>query len=247
MKLLKLTTIALFSLFIFQCSSEDDTPNPTTNTDPDPDPVAITLTDADGNIYDTVTIGGQIWMAENLKTTSYNDGTPIALATFEDDWFNGITELAFYQWADTNDLGNMFNEELPIDYYGAIYNYFAIETGNLAPEGWRIPTKADFEALENYIANNGFDGQEGDALKATTGWSTSSGNGVDAFGFNALPSGYASTQGTATGAPIICTWATTDVITSSQLRETVTLDENPTLSFDQNSNRLGTVIRLIKE
>jgi uncharacterized protein (TIGR02145 family) len=243
MKLLRFTTIILFSLFIFQCSSDD-------TTTPDPDPVPITLIDIDGNVYETVTIGGQVWMAENLKTTTYNDGTPITLGVFGDDWYNGNTQLAYYKWADTNDLNNNFDDDLPFDYYGAVYNHFAVETGKLAPEGWRIPTKADFEALETYLSNNGHAGQEGLALKSTTGWSDSSGNGIDVFGFNALPAGYVSTPGTPTGTPIICSWYTSNITNIGggvERRELVTLFNDPTISFDQTSLALGAGIRLIKE
>ena len=76
--------ILAISLFI-QCSSDD---NP---------PVAETVTDADGNVYATIKIGNQTWMVENLKTTKYNDGTPITEYQFGDNWSSLSDQNAYYQ------------------------------------------------------------------------------------------------------------------------------------------------------
>ena len=101
----------------------------------------LTVTDADGNVYQTIKVGNQIWMRENLKTTTYNDGTSINEYEFGDDWHNGNTQIDYYQWAYTP-------PGFADDDFGAMYNHFAIESGKLAPEGWRIPTTQDFLELE---------------------------------------------------------------------------------------------------
>ena len=118
-KLFKITSIACFGLLLMQCSENDD------NSEQEP----TTLIDIDGNVYNTIKIGNQIWMLGNLKTTKFNDGTPItefSFAEFGINWLNLNTLTAFYQWANTDVLNNAVEEELPIDYYGAMYNHLAV-------------------------------------------------------------------------------------------------------------------------
>lgn len=217
-------------------------------------PQEITFTDTDGNVYETITIGNQIWAAENLKTTKYNDGTPITEWVFGMDWAalgSANNGEGFYQWAETSDLNNVIDEELPFDYYGAMYNYFAIESGKLAPEGWRIPTEQDFRELETFLANNGAGNNVAAALKSETGWITSSSNGTNTFGFNALPNGYVAGGGTATAPEIIASWITADVadgtLNSSLTRRWVQLFDEPGILYSDTSIILGAGIRLIKE
>lgn len=199
----------------------------------------LTVTDADGNVYQTIKVGNQIWMRENLKTTTYNDGTSINEYEFGDDWHNGNTPIDYYQWAFTD-------EAIPFDYYGAMYNHFAIESGKLAPEGWRIPTTQDFLELENYLANNGQSGTEGEALKTTTGWPESIGNGTDAVGFKGLPNGYIHAFGGKVGL-VICTWATSDVNLQNGTRTVINLSDLPTIIYENNAIQIGAGIRCIKE
>lgn len=139
----------------------------------------LTVTDEDGNVYSTVQIGDQVWMAENLKTTTYNDGTSIDLVTYNTAWENNATGA--YCWYDNDSTTYA-------DTYGALYNWYAVNTGNLCPDGWHVPTDAEWNALEAYIASDGHSGTEGTALKATSGW-YNDGNGTDDYGFSALPGG----------------------------------------------------------
>lgn len=199
----------------------------------DPD---ITVTDIDGNIYTTITIGNQVWMGENLKTTTFTDGTPINKykASPGQDWWNGNNPIAYYQWADTP-------PGFAADDFGALYNYWAIESGKLAPEGWRIPTTQDFIELENYLANNGYAGVEGEALKSTTGWGPM--KGTDAIGFKGFPNGYVHTFGGVV--PGICTWATSEVI--GEFRSVINLFDTTKIMYHNNGRSLGAGIRCIKE
>ncbi len=206
-----------------------------------------TLTDADGNIYNTITLGEQVWMLENLKTTKFNDGTPITAYTFGNDWHNGNTPTAYYEWPETSDLNNVVDEELPFDYYGAMYNHFAIESGKLAPQGWRIPTEADFIALENHLASLGYDGNEATVLKSESGWLPSSGSGTNDVGFNGLPNGYINAFGGATLAEGICTWATTDLNSTNGTRRLVQLFDQDEIFYSDNAIQIGAGIRCIKE
>src|SRR5664279_513689 len=88
------------------------------------------ITDIDGNYYNIVTIGSQVWMAENLRTTKYNDNTPIPNITDNIEWGKSSVSDA-YCWYN-NDISN----KVP---YGAIYNSGAANSGKLCPTGWHVP------------------------------------------------------------------------------------------------------------
>lgn len=240
-KLLQITILALSTFLFMQCSSDNDD-----NTEQEP----TTVTDIEGNVYNTIKIGNQTWMLENLKTTTYNDGTPITEWIFGMDWGSLPNQQGLFQWANTSDLNNIVDFELPFDYYGALYNHFSIETGKLAPDGWRIPSQQDFIALENYLNNNGYTGNVATALKSDSGWSDFSGNGTNAIGFNALPNGYAAAGGTATASESISSWITSDVAdgatNSSLTRKWVQLTDEPTIFYSDTSIVLGAGIRCIK-
>ena len=144
------------------------------------------VTDIEGNLYKTVAIGTQIWMAENLKTTKYNDNTDIPNVTDATAWI-GLTTPG-YSW-----YGNTIANK---DIYGAMYNWFTVATGNLCPAGWHEPTNAEYNTLEVYLGLQppvddwGWRGtDQGTQLKSTTGWDAE-GNGTNTSGFTALPGGY---------------------------------------------------------
>ncbi|WP_395059089.1 FISUMP domain-containing protein [Flavobacterium sp.] len=228
--------IPLLFLFIISCSKNEDSVTNNPNG---------TLVDRDGNTYNTLKIGNQTWMLENLKTTKYNDGTPIPKYEFPIT----LNSTAYYQWANTEDLNNVFLEDLPFDYYGAMYNDNVLESGKLAPSGWRIPNKQDFGILENYLKTHGFNDSEGKALKSKTGWHRALfGNDNDAIGFKGLPNGYVDIFGTSIASEIICTWATSNKNLGNFSRTVVNLvnDEN-TIIYSENDINMGAGVRCIKE
>jgi len=158
------------------------------------------VADADGNIYSTVRIGSQVWMGENLKTTKYLDGAAIPNVTGNTIWA-GLTSGA-YCWYN-NDAGNR---------YGALYNWYAVNTGKLCPEGWHVPTDAEWTILENYLITNGFnyDGTTSGnkiakSLATATGWNSSTNTGSvgntdypayrNKSGFSGLPGGFRRSSG----------------------------------------------------
>ena len=155
----------------------------------------LIATDADGNIYHTITIGTQIWTVENLKTTKYNDGTAITLVTDSADWTNRITPG--YCWYNNDSIVNK-------NMYGALYNWYAASVKNLAPGGWHVPTRSEWDTLRTYLLTHGYnwDGSTNGnkvskAMAAQTIWSTYSQIGVigndmasnNRSGFSALPGG----------------------------------------------------------
>jgi uncharacterized protein (TIGR02145 family) len=158
----------------------------------------VECTDGDNNNYPVVKIGTQLWMAENLKTTKYEDGSSaIPLISDNTAWRNLTT--AAYCWFNNNEATYKLT-------YGALYNWYTVSTGYLCPTGWHVPSAAEWTALENYLMVNGFnyDGtitgnKMGKSLASTTGWNPGTTSGSvgntdypakrNATGFSALPGG----------------------------------------------------------
>ena len=150
---------------------------------------AQTVNDIDGNVYKTVKIGHQIWMAENLKTTKYNDGTAIPLITDNSAWINrdsiAFTTPAYY-WYD--------NDSIYKNTYGALYNGYTVKTGKLCPIGWRVPTDDEWSELTTYL---GGEDVAGGKLKetGTDHWQSLNKGATNETGFTALPGGYRTMNG----------------------------------------------------
>lgn len=138
------------------------------------------VSDIDGNEYRTVRIGDQVWMAENLRTSTYLDGSPIPQVPDNAQW----EALESGAWASYD------NNALNIGLYGSLYNGFAVaDPRGLCPAGWRVPTDADWSAL---VAHLGGDAEAGGKLKSigTTQWTAPNASATDESGFGALPGGY---------------------------------------------------------
>ncbi len=134
-----------------------------------------TISDIDGNEYQTVRVGDQIWMSENLKTTTYHNGENIPNET---DW--RTVRTGAFVWYEHNE-----DHKYP---YGALYNWYAVSTGKLCPPGWRVPTADDWELL---IMVAGGTTQAGMKLKeaGTAHWAEPN-TGINETGYSALPGGY---------------------------------------------------------
>ena len=157
--------------------------------------VTETVKDVDGNVYTTVQIGNQIWTVENWRSTKYNDGSAIPNVTDGAQWKNLTTGAYCYY---DNSAANKTK-------YGALYNWYAVNTGKIAPKGWRVPTDADWTKLEKYLIANGYN-WEGSrrknkiakSLASRTDWEIDTdagtpGNNLESnnkSGFSALPGGY---------------------------------------------------------
>lgn len=143
------------------------------------------VSDVEGNHYNSVHIGKQEWMAENLKTTTYRNGQAIQNITSLSDWNNNTTGA--YVWYD--------NDPAWKNMYGALYNWYAVNNSNeLCPSGWRIPSVTDWNYLEAYLG--GID-NAGKILKGTATepdmhprWDLPNSGATNDLGFNALPGGY---------------------------------------------------------
>jgi OOP family OmpA-OmpF porin len=139
------------------------------------------LTDIDGNSYKIVTIGSQIWMAENLKTTKFNDGSPIPYVPIDAEW--GKMESPAYCW--------MNNEEKYKNTYGALYNWYTVGTLKLCPSGWHIPDEGEWEVLRQYLSGDEGSDNAGGMLKesGTVHWTSPNLGATNETGFTGLPGG----------------------------------------------------------
>jgi len=156
-----------------------------------------TFTDPrDGKVYKTVKIGNQVWMAENLNVSKYRNGDPIPNVQDDDEW----GQLSTGAWCNFN------NETKNEKIYGKLYNWYAVnDPRGLAPEGWHIPTDAEWKELEMYLgmskAEAGYKGwrgqDDGDVLKetGTLHWHEPNEDATNKSGFTALPGGYRDVDG----------------------------------------------------
>lgn len=162
-----------------------------------------TMTDIDGNEYKTIRIGNQTWLGENFRAMKYNDGEPINQIEELRTWgLDSIGTVCFYNNTNNTDT---------IEKYGALYSYYAVASQKLAPPGWRVPTKEDWEELMSYLISHKYNWDEslngnkiGKALASDSEWDSLSEPGVvgndlsqnNASGFNAYPSGMRIYRGT---------------------------------------------------
>ncbi len=161
------------------------------------------VTDIDGNVYKTVKLGNQVWMAENLRTTRYADGTPIPLGT------EASFTTAYRYYPDDNSAN--------VADYGYLYNWAAVMNGSasseanpsgvqgICPNGWHVPSDAEWAELTNYVKSQSqsqyvcgdYTGNIAKALASETGWNSSTYNcdvgnnpsANNATGFSARPAG----------------------------------------------------------
>ncbi|MFN4286627.1 MAG: fibrobacter succinogenes major paralogous domain-containing protein [Lacibacter sp.] len=142
--------------------------------------------DLDSNRYTVVQIGKQYWLRENLRTTRYNDTTPIA---------TGLTDR---QWSETQSGAYAVYENNPAyeARYGKLYNGYAARSGKLCPKGWRIPTDKDWNELESFLGipaaelgRTGIRGEKGALLKGGNSWQPSEYPVTNETSFTALPAG----------------------------------------------------------
>ncbi len=155
-----------------------------------------TVTDIDGNVYHTVTIGTQTWMAENLRTTKYSDGVNIP----------NVSDDTLWSYATDGGYCDYNNTPANAAKYGHLYNWFAASSShNLAPAGWHIATDDDWATLATYL---GGDNVAGGKLKesGTGNWTSPNTGASNETGFTALPTGYRNFNGAFGGLGEVAQW-----------------------------------------
>ena len=227
--------------------------------DLDTDNSSGTVTDQNGNSYDYLTYGDQVWTVENAEMVTYRDGTPIPQVTDYTEWINLSTGAWCYYDNDPTKP--------------RLYNWYAVmgihdtdpNTPNkeFAPEGWRVPTDTEWTTLENYLIANGYnyDGTTTEdkiakAMASTTGWYSSTFLGAvgneqslnNSSGFNAFPEGYFGhgDDGTFYNSGYVAIfWSSTEYFTTPYARY---LDRNNNYLYRNYSSKLdGFSVRFVKD
>jgi uncharacterized protein (TIGR02145 family) len=164
--LLHISFLFLLITLIYSCKKSNDT----------------VIQDGDGNIYTSVKIGPQIWLVENLKTTRYNDGSPIPKVA------------DFFTWSITNSDAFCWYANDSSTYkpsFGALYNWYAVDKGKLCPKGWHVPSNDEWTALTAYLG--GLSASSGKLKESgTLHWNSPNSESTNSSGFTALPGGYRS-------------------------------------------------------
>lgn len=196
------------------------------------------MTDREGNIYRTLQIGGQTWMAENLRSTKYNNGKSITLVTDNAKWA-ALTTPA-YSWYN-NDPETYSYKKV----YGALYNSYVVETGNLCPAGWHVPSVEEWNTLIVYLGGPGAGGK----LKemGILHWQMPNSGATNESGFTALPGGQRGGDGSfglinASGN----WWCSYETLTDRKWHQTITFDA-PYINSSIYPDNYGYSVRCLKD
>jgi uncharacterized protein (TIGR02145 family) len=224
-----------------------------------------TVTDIDGNVYQTVVIGNQQWMASNLKVTKYNNGDLIPASLTNSAW--AATEAGAYAVYPFGSVAGVDSEQQMIDAYGLLYNWYAtVDTRGLCPAGWRVPTDDDWTQFTNYLVNSFEEvtfGNLGLKLKSCRQVDSPLGecntsehprwlywdenHGTDDFGFSAHPNGMRTRTGTYSSiGRYSILWASTETGEDDMVWNRL-LDRNTAnMTVGFNYKRSGFNIRCVK-
>ena len=197
----------------------------------------LKVDDADGNVYDAVTIGTQVWMTKDLRSSKYNDQTSIPKVTDNTEW-STLTTAAFCWY--NNDSVNYESS------YGKLYNFYAVETGKLCPTGWHVASDADWTTLTDFLGGSTV---AAGILKETSTehWLSPNTGATNDFGFSALGAGYRYySDGVSYELKQYGSWwsSTVDTSTNSWRRR---MDYNNTIVGRYSANKkMGFQVRCIK-
>ena len=165
--------------------------------------ISGTVTDIEGNTYKTIIIGTQVWMAENLKSTKFNDGYNIPKVISDADW-TGLSTPAYC----------LYNHEINnAQVYGVLYNWYVVdayrrENKNVCPAGWHLPTDDEWTVLIDLLDD---ESESGGKMKetGTVHWTSPNQGATNLSGFTALPAGYRNRFGTFSSIKNVGFWWTT--------------------------------------
>jgi len=219
-------TIILGALLILaiSCKKKDDKP---------PDPVA----DIEGNTYKTVKIDTLVWMAENLKTTRYNDGTEIPLVTNTEAW--GKLTTPGYCWYNNDEAAYK-------DPYGALYNGPTVSTGKLCPTGWHVPTREEWQQLRVFL-NDTITGGGKMKEAGTTHWLTPNKGADNSSGFTALAAGIRYFEGSFSSVLYsTCIWSATEIDSNDEWYLSLYFGD-AIIKINHSSKKHGFSVRCLKD
>jgi uncharacterized protein (TIGR02145 family) len=233
-----LLIMGVFLILASSCEKDDNEPSSGNSTNGkttalfNPDVTYGTMTDQDGNVYKTVTIGTQSWMAENLRTTRYNDGTTIPNVLDNDEW-KALTSGAYCNYNNTTRTDTIAT-------YGRLYNWYAVNTGKLAPTGWHVATDVEWTQLTDYLSI--FEGKLRET--GTSHWASPNTGATNETGFTALPGG-SRFNGTFTSIGYYgYWWSATESITNYAWYRGIT---DTDIYRDDNVKELGFSVRCVRD
>jgi len=200
----------------------------------------LKLNDIDGNLYNTIRIGDQIWMTENLKTTHFANGDIIPDGTGAGD-ISGETEPKYW-FAYNDDLNN-------INPYGLLYTWYAVtDNRKVCPDGWHVPSIGDWNTLITYLGGSSVAGGK---LKeaGTLHWASPNTGATNETGFTALPGGYRSNLGVFS---LFGTWGSWMTSTESNPTSTWRADmlyntSSVQITASSNSKAFGYSVRCVRD
>jgi len=211
-----------------------------------------TFKDYDGNVYNTIEIGTQVWMSENLKVTHYPNGDLIPLVTYNTTWANLADN-------NTDDAMSYYNNNASneADTYGALYTYAAAigddwardltTNQGVCPDGWHLPTDAEWTTLTDYLGTDAGSKLAGNATLWTDGNLDQNAN-FDETGFSAFPSGYRSSySGTFSGVGNYGYWWSSTEYSSSIAYYCSLYYNNANASRSLNDKSLGHCVRCVRD
>jgi uncharacterized protein (TIGR02145 family) len=203
-------------------------------------PGGAAVTDIDGNVYKTVTIGNQVWMAEDLRTTHYRNGDVIG--TTSPATLDISSESApRYQWAYAGDENNVVT-------YGRLYTWFAAtDSRNIAPTVWHVPTDAEWTTLANFLG--GKNAAQGKLKEAgTIHWNGPNTDATNESGFTAIPGGNRWDKGKFIGLGDFAHWWTATEHDAERAWRRILVKGAPADNFEDYANKkIGWLVRCVRD
>jgi uncharacterized protein (TIGR02145 family) len=196
-----------------------------------------TVSDIEGNDYKTITIGTQTWMAENLGTKKYNDGIAIPLVKDESAWA-GLSTPGFCWYENEEEAFKVL--------YGALYNWYAINTGKLCPTGWHAASDAEWNVLTAYLGGESIAGGK---MKETgiEYWVEPNIGATNERGFSALPGGFRFHDGKFYDFGFSAYWWASGELSASRARFRYISSEDSAIFRFDNFKKNGFSVRCVKD
>lgn len=197
-----------------------------------------TVTDYDGNVYQTVKIGDQWWMAENLKATHYRNGEAIPNVTDKPTWV-GLSTGAYCEYE---------NNSTNVTTYGRLYNWYAVnDSRNIAPTGWHVPTDAEWITMTTYLGGGSVAGGKMKET-GTTHWGSPNTGATNESGFTALPGGYRHSNGDFMSISYITYfWSSTESSSSNAWDRFLYYEDSVVNRYADDAKQYGCSVRCVKD
>lgn len=211
-------------LFLFSCKKKEDQ-------------YTAPVSDIVGNSYKTVRIGTQIWMAENLRTTSFNDGMEIELIESSSTW-DTLSSPGFC-WYNNDEAGHK-------ESFGALYNGYAVTAGKLCPAGWHVPSADEWQQLIEFLGDTISGGGK---LKeeGTSHWLSPNKGADNSSGFGARAAGIRYFEGTYNALLSFTSfWSATETGEDNQFYLSLYY-ANPGIGINHISKKHGFSVRCVKD